>query len=80
MHLFRCGTGVVHFANAIRGGEAQLPEEQRQVDAVIPGGFDPASRGRMEQAAPGASELLRCQREKFLHTPILARTGWRATR
>jgi hypothetical protein len=34
----------------------------------------------MEQAAPGARELLRCQREKFLHTPILARTGWRATR
>jgi hypothetical protein len=29
----------------------------------------------MEQAAPGASELLRGQREKLLHNQILARSG-----
>ncbi len=48
-HLFGCVSRVVHPANALLGGQAQLFDQQGQIDAESLSGFDAAPGMGMAQ-------------------------------
>ena len=55
--LFRRLAGVVHAADALGGGQAQLLDQERQVDAEALGRLNPAAGWRVPQTVFGAGEL-----------------------
>jgi len=48
-HRFKHRRGTLQFPGALSVREPQLLDEQRQIDAIIPGSFDSASARGMQQ-------------------------------